>query len=215
MMEPERALNVGKMLIEAYRKKGILGIRRLPDDILPDGVISGSPDHLLFLTFASFISYRQPATKFWKNARKAFTDKDTSSLFLPEKISDMESSEMQDLLDKHSLVEGRPEAVDIWKTIGVVLAKEFNSNPLDIFHNNDYNVTRVFKFMNSHVAANFQHISHKSKYFHLQNVLWLHPTVTFPHLLPQCGIWFYRRNPPTISKKVWLHSVLPILQFAY
>jgi hypothetical protein len=168
-VDPKRALEVGTQLIKSYKKGGILGIKRLPDDIVPDGIIGGSPEHLLFITFVSFISYMQIATKFWENARKTFSDDKTKIIFFPENLDSINDNDLTNFMSKYNLINKRVESVKIWRKLGETLFKDFNSNPLDIFLQTDYEVSKIFKYMNSQIENLFpKNIVHEREF-----LLWI------------------------------------------
>ena len=67
----KRARNLAIKLFTAFSVsgEGIFGRTVMPEDELPEGVIRGSLEHLLFITLTVTIDYQRDAHELWQIAR--------------------------------------------------------------------------------------------------------------------------------------------------
>lgn len=56
---------------------GILRKTETPEDMIPNGMIKWSLEHMLFITLTVSIDYQRDASVLWYNSRKTFEDPET------------------------------------------------------------------------------------------------------------------------------------------
>lgn len=160
-----RGVEILRKLRQAYDNKTFFTFKQLPEDVLPEDMVRGSNEHLLYLTLVSSVAYLRREERLWSCARETWEDADLHYLFKPEIVITKHSSVVEhDLLD-YNLTESKLKAktfsigklkyqdrrvlrekdVDIWMNMSYALAK-FNSNVEDLFKAFDYNALEVVKF---------------------------------------------------------------------
>ena len=80
-LNPDRGRDVGQILFKNWNSEGVFGTRSMPEDILPEGVKPGSPEHALFLTLTVALDYMRDSDKLWEASRKVFANPETRYLF--------------------------------------------------------------------------------------------------------------------------------------
>ena len=79
-----------RLFDQFYGQKGFFEGYTMPEYLLPTGMIKGSREHALYLTYVISIDYMTDARKLWSNARGAFS-------FYPERF---QPSTILDLADR-------------------------------------------------------------------------------------------------------------------
>jgi hypothetical protein len=82
-LHPDRARRVVNALVQTWNSTGVLGVRTMPEDIIPEGMEKSSPEHALFITLTVAIDYMRNADQLWAASRKTFSDPSTRYLFDP------------------------------------------------------------------------------------------------------------------------------------
>jgi len=120
-----------KLLHELFYTTGIHGKKDMPEDVPPKGVVTGSLEHLLFITFTVSIDYQRDAPSLWQSARKTFEDPETSYLFVPELLYKTSSDKIKKDMQKYKLSKKSEKDSNIWHTIGISFYKKWEGNPIN------------------------------------------------------------------------------------
>ncbi|MCK4666679.1 hypothetical protein KAU33_08010, partial [Candidatus Dependentiae bacterium] len=90
-------------LRDAYNHREGIYSKVFPYRVLPEEMVSGSNEHLLFLTFVSGIAYHRKEELLWNSARMTYSDPKTKYLFNPEKVLEVLPSDLEQDLLKYKL----------------------------------------------------------------------------------------------------------------
>jgi hypothetical protein len=144
-LDPERGKEVAKLLYEAYTKTGIFGKKEMPEDILPKGMIKGSREHVLFITFTVSIDYQRKADELWESARRTYKDPETRYLFYPEKVYETFFEKIKDDLKKHNLASKVNKDAQAWKTLGTTFWEKWKGDPLNFIKDCNYDAELIWR----------------------------------------------------------------------
>ena len=148
----QRGIEILRKLRQAYDANAFFTFKQLPEDVLPEDMVRGSNEHLLYLTLVSSVAYLRREERLWSCARETWEDTELNYLFKPEVVITKHSSVVEhDLLD-YNLTESllkaktysigklkyqdrrvlREKDVDIWMNMAYALSK-YSSNVEDLF----------------------------------------------------------------------------------
>jgi hypothetical protein len=144
-LDPERGKEVIKVLYEAYMKTGIFGKKEMPEDILPTGMIKGSREHMLFITFTVAIDYLRNAEELWESARRTYEDPETRYLFYPEKVYETSFEKIKDDIKKHNLSWRFKKDVSTWKILGTTFWEKWKGDPLNFIKECNYDAELIWR----------------------------------------------------------------------
>lgn len=119
----------------------------------------GARPQLLYLTLSTALNYygKEAETLRWRTKGLWETER---WIYEPEEL--VGKNRYQDLFDlfkgvgeyenhpvmeKHGLMEGGKGDVDIWYTISATLYEEYDSNPMNLFEDQDYNARQIFDYI--------------------------------------------------------------------
>jgi hypothetical protein len=128
-MDVERTRRAAEVLYAAFAKEGIFGKKWMPEDVLPDGVASGSLEHALFITLTVAIDYQREAVALWDAARRTFADPATRYLFEPKALHETPRSKAQVDLQRYKLSKKPVQDCHIWRTVGITFFKKWEGDP--------------------------------------------------------------------------------------
>ena len=83
VIDSERGKKVAELLYNFFTTTGIHGGTDMPEDIIPNSVVNGSLEHILFITLTVSIDYQGDSLSLWESSRKTFNDPDARYLFNP------------------------------------------------------------------------------------------------------------------------------------
>jgi hypothetical protein len=128
-IDAERAGHVAQTLYAAFAPggAGIFGEHAMPEDILPDGLVPGSREHLSFLTLTISIDYRRDAMELWRAARGAWANKDTRYLFDPTVAAQTASDKLKADLKRTGVLRQDRDG-NAWAAICRTLTHKWNSD---------------------------------------------------------------------------------------
>ncbi len=161
----QRAIAIIRKLNEAFFMKTLFGFKGLPEEILPKGMVRGSPEHLLYITFTSSIAYLRREEDLWKAATRTYEDKETRYVLNPKEVLSKPSSEVKSALNKYNYVvnvvrqepfvigkiipqnklASRENDFEIWLNLSKALVK-FDSSIEKLFEAHDFDAFEVLKF---------------------------------------------------------------------
>lgn len=64
--------NIAEILYNVFIARGIFGRNDMPEDVIPNGVMKGSLEHLLFITLTVSIDYQRDVNEVWRSSRETF-----------------------------------------------------------------------------------------------------------------------------------------------
>ena len=146
---PERTKKVIQHLLQWYKKRtGIFSGTGLPETLLPNGVQSGSYDHVMFVTMCSAIDYGRDADAMWKAGRNTWDDESTRWVFFPELVEQKTLEDLSKDLQKYRL-SGRFKNQDAktWRTVSLSFLKLFDGDPRNMFKKFDFDALEIRRYM--------------------------------------------------------------------
>jgi hypothetical protein len=143
VIDHKRGKELALLLYELFATKGIFGKTVMPEDLVPEGVMKGSIEHILFLTQTVSIDYQRDANALWASARNTFEDRESRYLFEPDKLSDASYSNVIKDMQRHKLSKKQKKDASIWRTIGVSFHKKWQNNPLNFIESCDWDALVV------------------------------------------------------------------------
>ncbi len=120
---------IAEILYKNFSTLGIHGRQDMPEDILPEGMIRGSLEHVLFLTLTVAIDYLRDAPSLWASARLTFEDPETRYLFHPRSVSEVSKDNIVLDMGKYSLSKKPKQDAFIWQTVAVTFWKKWKGDP--------------------------------------------------------------------------------------
>ena len=85
-IDVDRGKQVVELLYNSFSTIGIFRKTETPEDIIPNVIIKGSLEHILFITLTVSIDYQRDASVLWYSSRKTFEDPETGYLFNPKSL---------------------------------------------------------------------------------------------------------------------------------
>jgi len=145
IIDGERGKKVAELLYTSFSTNGIHGRTDMPEDIMPNGVVRGSLDHILFITLTVSIDYQRDAPSLWASSRKTFDDPETRYLFDPKLLYETPSDKIIENMQKYGLSKKPQKDADIWRTVGVTFYKKWESNPCNFLKNCNWDSSLILK----------------------------------------------------------------------
>jgi len=145
-LNPQRAKEVGKLLISVFETEGIFGHRDLPDDLINE--IADTLDSsklLLIVTLTTALDYMRNANELWQSSLKTLQDEETSWVFVPKEVVRRSEDEVLKALSKYGLAKKKRRDTQIWKSISKTLAEKYGGRIEVLFEEYDYEVDRMFE----------------------------------------------------------------------
>jgi hypothetical protein len=130
MIDESRGRYVASLLFTAFQTSGIHGRNDMPEDIIPEGMKMGSPEHILFLTLTVSIDYQRDALALWESARKTYEDLDTRYLFSPKEIHLTTTAKIMKDMQRYGLSKKHTQDARIWRTNSLTFYKKWLSDPI-------------------------------------------------------------------------------------
>lgn len=135
-------------LIEAYRA-GRLGGEKMPEDENPALDIS-SKENCLYFTLPMALNYQRNSYTLWECAHKTYRDADTTDVFVPKAVIEMDEQKLQEKLLKYKVALQPNKQPIIWKTICETIERDFAGDVRRLFRDNDYSVAKIKKHIATH-----------------------------------------------------------------
>lgn len=148
--------NSPKVAVILYEKfnsnEGIFGHNIMPEDPLPrwgselssSGIQRGSYEHLMFITLVVSIDYQRNADQLWEAGRRTFEDERTRWLFMPKELVKKSFADVVSAMRIHELAKKPEQDARIWSSVSKSFFEEYNSNPMDLVKDCDYDALKIF-----------------------------------------------------------------------
>ncbi len=117
------------LLYQSFTTAGIHGHNEMPEDDIPEGVINGSLEHILFITLTVSIDYQRDADVLWASSRQTYENSATHYLFNPKLLSETDFSKIAQDMRKFKLSQKPQKDASIWHTVGVTFYKKWQCDP--------------------------------------------------------------------------------------
>lgn len=147
VIDNERGKKVADILYNSFTTKGIHGRKDMPEDAMPDNVIKGSINHVLFITLTVSIDYQRHAPSLWESSRKTFNDPETRYLFDPKPLHDTPFSKIVKDMQKHKLSKKPQKDAHIWQTVGTSFYKKWKGDPRNFLSNCNWDASLILKHL--------------------------------------------------------------------
>lgn len=144
-IDVEKARKVAPILYHAFLTEGIHGRKDMPEDRPPEGVTTGSLEHLLFLTLTVSIDYQRDAHVLWDSARRTYEDPETRYLFDPAALQNIPFSKMIRDMQRHGLSKKIQNDTFIWRTVALTFLKKWDGNPRNFLAACDWDAVTILR----------------------------------------------------------------------
>ena len=124
-----RAHEIIHLLPEAISSTELLTSRESTDYSPPKGVISGSLEHVIFITLTLSIDNEIDSEALWNSARNVYEGEHTRYLFSPVSLYEEDGDQILYDLKKSGLCKNRNKNAEIWKNMGIFLFQKWGGDP--------------------------------------------------------------------------------------
>ena len=126
----------------------------MPEDVLPEGVKPGSPEHALFLTLTVALDYMRDSDKLWEASRTVFANPETCYLFDPNQVVQINSSRVRADLIKHGVALRPNQDPDVWITISSTLHRAFGGRVKPLLLKGAWSGPHILKLIRGAIYRN-------------------------------------------------------------
>jgi len=145
VIDNERGKKVAELLYNSFSTMGIHGRTDMPEDIMPNSVVRGFLEHMLFITLTVSIDYQRDAPSLWKSARKTFDDPETRYLFDPKSLHETPFGKIVKDMQKYKLSKKPQKDAYIWRTVGVTFYKKWEGDPRNFLKSCNWDASLILK----------------------------------------------------------------------
>lgn len=124
-----RGKQVAPLLFHSFKTTGIHGRTEMPEDIVPNGVVKGSLEHILFITLTVSIDYQRDADALWASSRRTYEDPETRYLFNPRLLQETPFPKIVRDMQKYKLSKKPQQDANTWHTVGVTFYEKWQGDP--------------------------------------------------------------------------------------
>jgi hypothetical protein len=129
LIDNERGTRVAELLYNSFTSNGIYGSTDMPENNMPNNVLKGSLEHILFITLTVSIDYQRDAQALWDSSRNTFHDPETRYLFNPKLLYETPLIKIVEDMQKYKLSKKPKKDANIWRTVGVTFYKKWECDP--------------------------------------------------------------------------------------
>lgn len=147
--DSRRGREVAELLWNSFSTVGIFGRTSMPEDIIPNNLVGGSLDHVLFITLTVSIDYQRDASSLWESSRKTFDDPETRYLFNPKLLHETSYEKIVKDMQKHKLSKKPKKDARIWRTIGITFYKKWKGDPRNFLEAYNWDSNLILKRLRS------------------------------------------------------------------
>lgn len=152
-IHPEIGQEIASILIKSYTEGDIFGhTPQMPEDELPEGVVRGSREHLLFLTLTVSIDYMRDADQLWDAARATFNDPETRFLFFPEEVVQKDFQLIINAGQNYNLFKRPSKDAERWIKICKTLHDYYQNSPLNFIEDCDFDALCIQNRLRNYAA---------------------------------------------------------------
>lgn len=129
--DTERNAQLAVLLAKTFESVGILGVKNMPENLVPKGMEPRSLEHILFITLTVTIDRVRDSMTLWKVARETWEDPETSWLYSPQQLAEAGRAKVHTYMDKCNLSNMTSPDAEYWHTVGISFFKKYDGNPLN------------------------------------------------------------------------------------
>ena len=146
--------------MEWYQKKTkIFTNVELPEELIPEGIVVGSYDHIVFLTQSVSIDYMRSAQQLWDAARTTWKDETTKWVFYPKEIAERNLEDLINAMAKYKLSKKHTKDPKIWRKVALSFNELFDGDPRNLFEKFNYDALQIFNSMRSQYGKSFPYLA--------------------------------------------------------
>jgi hypothetical protein len=149
-MDSERAQQVGYLLLDAFRSKGVFGKTSMPAHGLPQAVERGSREHLHFVTLTTAINYMRDADALWEASRRTYADPKTRYLYAPRQVAQTDAEKLIADMKRYRLAKKTTKDAGIWQTICITLTRRFDGDVYNLLERANFDAPLVLAAIRDH-----------------------------------------------------------------
>ena len=148
----EKGSQVARILFDKFNsEEGIFGKNVMPEDLMWGSdltgidVMTGSYDHLMFITMVVSIDYMRDANKLWEAGRETMENDETRWLFQPETVKDKTLDEIISAMKKNKLSQKHNKDADIWKRVSASFDSLYDANPMNLINECEQDALKIYE----------------------------------------------------------------------
>ena len=147
-MAPEKiakTLAVAETLMQLH-KSGALGGEIMPEDANP-GLAKSADENYLYFTLPMALNYQRISYHLWESAVKTYKDPNTSDVFSPAAVTNMEIGLLRDKLVKYKVALQPNKHPEIWTRLCQTFLKDFDGSVKSFFAANEFSIAKIKDYM--------------------------------------------------------------------
>lgn len=151
-VDRKKAVELASKLHNAYySEEGLLGWKGFKEIVIPEGIEKGSGEHIFFITLTLIVmDCQQEKKRHWLACKEACENRETSYLFIPEKIRWSSIKRVMRDFDRYQLSRDSLQDARYWKRIASSMHLFFASNPFRLLEECQYDATKVLRLIRSY-----------------------------------------------------------------
>lgn len=142
-LDIDKGRKAARVLYDCFSTGGILGKNNMPEDLVPYNVVSGTFEHIMFITLTVSIDYQRDAISLWNSSRKTFEDAETRYLYDPKALHEARLEKVMEDMNKYGLSKKHKQDAWIWRTVGVTFYKKWEGNPVKFLEHYGYDAPLI------------------------------------------------------------------------
>ena len=140
-----QVLAAAKTLIQLH-KSGALGGEVMPEDANP-GLAKGSIENYLYFTLPMALNYQRISYRLWESAKQTYEDPETSDVFSPAAVLEMDDELLRRKLLKYKLALQPNKHPEIWSKLCLTFQERFGGSVKSFFAANNFSIAGIKKYM--------------------------------------------------------------------
>ncbi|HTK03647.1 MAG TPA: hypothetical protein VL401_02650 [Alphaproteobacteria bacterium] len=134
-------------------------IPTLPQHEVNPNLPKDSKENYLYFTLPPCLNFQRSSPAMWISALATYKDPETKYLFFPELVVKQTREKIQSDLVKHKLALQKNKHTDIWIAVSKAFNEYFDSDPRELFKQNDWDVIKIQKVIQIDKKKNFPYLS--------------------------------------------------------
>ncbi len=144
--DPDRAREVGTLLLKTLESEGIFGHKELPDDAVKEVAEKLDVETLLLVvTYTTALDYMRNAEELWKSSLNTLGDNEVNWVFDPSAVVKKGRDELLKALTKHGLAKKKNKDTEIWFSISRTLSEKYGGSVTALFEEYEYDTALMFE----------------------------------------------------------------------
>lgn len=122
------------------------------------GFAKNSRDNYLYFTLPPCINFQRNSPAMWQSALKTYDDPQTRYVFYPEQVVKADYEQFKADMAKYNLALLRNKHCEIWFKICETLYMHYESNPIQVLEEAEYDVRRILRLLQVEKRELFKHL---------------------------------------------------------